>query len=108
MHACSFPIFVVSSSSSRDLHGAGHVKLTDLGLSKKMDNTLSLSLRARGQLEQPDTTDAANRPPTTKKTHRTRRLAWTTVGTPDYIAPEILQRSGYGKEVDWWSLGVIM
>jgi serine/threonine kinase 38 len=29
-------------------------------------------------------------------------------GTPDYIAPEILQRSGYGKEVDWWSLGVIM
>lgn len=86
----------------------GHVKLTDLGLSKKMDNTLSLSLRARGQLEQPDTTDAANRPPTTKKTHRTRRLAWTTVGTPDYIAPEILQRSGYGKEVDWWSLGVIM
>jgi serine/threonine protein kinase len=86
----------------------GHVKLTDLGLSKKMDNTLSLSLRARGQLEQPDTTDAAHKPPTTKKTHRTRRLAWTTVGTPDYIAPEILQRSGYGKEVDWWSLGVIM
>lgn len=29
--------------------------------------------------------------------------AFTTVGTPDYIAPEILLKKGYGMECDWWS-----
>lgn len=29
-------------------------------------------------------------------------------GTPNYLAPEIVTYRKYGKEVDWWSLGVIM
>ncbi|KAK2708104.1 calcium-independent protein kinase C-like [Artemia franciscana] len=29
-------------------------------------------------------------------------------GTPDYIAPEILQELDYGATVDWWALGVLM
>eukprot|EP01097_Dermamoeba_algensis_P012097 TRINITY_DN975_c0_g1_i2.p1 TRINITY_DN975_c0_g1~~TRINITY_DN975_c0_g1_i2.p1 ORF type:complete len:234 (+),score=39.33 TRINITY_DN975_c0_g1_i2:908-1609(+) len=29
-------------------------------------------------------------------------------GTPEYLAPEILECVGYGKGVDWWSFGTLM
>lgn len=37
-----------------------------------------------------------------------RQLAYSTVGTPDYIAPEVFMQTGYTSSCDWWSLGVIM
>eukprot|EP01083_Nonionella_stella_P279668 951324_1 len=39
---------------------------------------------------------------------RDRKKLYSTVGTPDYIALEVLYEKGYDKMVDWWSLGVIM
>ena len=29
-------------------------------------------------------------------------------GTPEYLAPEILKKTGHGKAVDWWSLGILL
>ena len=39
---------------------------------------------------------------------RSRQLAFSTVGTPDYIAPEVFGQNGYDETVDWWSVGVIL
>lgn len=29
-------------------------------------------------------------------------------GTAEYLAPEVLQGTGYGRAVDWWSLGIVL
>ncbi|ORZ27638.1 kinase-like domain-containing protein [Lobosporangium transversale] len=37
-----------------------------------------------------------------------KKMAFSVVGTNNYMAPEVLRGTGYDRGCDWWSLGVIM
>ncbi|KAJ2939433.1 hypothetical protein O0L34_g10865 [Tuta absoluta] len=69
----------------------GHIKLTDFGLSKMGLMSLATNLYE----------EYADR--------EARQFSDKQVcGTPEYIAPEVILRQGYGKPVDWWSMGIIL
>ncbi|KAL1207744.1 putative serine/threonine protein kinase IRE4 [Cardamine amara subsp. amara] len=83
----------------------GHIKLTDFGLSKigLINNTIDLSGHE---------SDAS---PRTSSHHfqknqeeEEERIRHSAVGTPDYLAPEILLGTEHGYASDWWSVGIIL
>lgn len=91
----------------------GHMKLSDFGLCKPIDqrmlNTLPEIMEESPTPPNEDENDPRVRQAALQHWQQNRRrLAFSTVGTPDYIAPEVLLKKGYGLECDWWSVGAIM
>ena len=44
---------------------------------------------------------------TSQNKNNKQRMAFSNVGSPDYVAPEVINNEGYGEEIDWWSVGAI-
>ena len=60
-----------------------------------------------GDAKDDDAKDDSAPTPAVARAIRHKKV-YSTVGTPDYIALEVLHQKGYNHMVDWWSLGVIM
>ncbi|KAJ6233772.1 non-specific serine/threonine protein kinase [Anaeramoeba flamelloides] len=89
----------------------GHIVLTDFGLSKAYKN-IRKEMEKQKEIQMPKKrkhkNSMVNKQLRNKSWKERRKLAYSTVGTADYIAIEIFWRKGYSETCDWWSLGVIM
>eukprot|EP01096_Ripella_sp_DP13-Kostka_P007842 TRINITY_DN2896_c0_g1_i1.p1 TRINITY_DN2896_c0_g1~~TRINITY_DN2896_c0_g1_i1.p1 ORF type:complete len:544 (+),score=236.51 TRINITY_DN2896_c0_g1_i1:111-1634(+) len=91
----------------------GHVKLSDFGLctglqTNRLDSLYNQLKNQSRELMKSDREQRSRKERLQEWKKKRRVLAYSTVGTPDYIAPEVFKQEGYGNECDWWSVGVIM
>jgi serine/threonine protein kinase len=88
----------------------GHLKLADFGLSKSglkdvFTNTIQLPKSDTFTFAPKTKEEFVRRSQNYRKSRK--QLAFSVVGSPDYMAYELLIGEGYDFAVDWWSIGVI-
>ena len=71
------------------IDATGHIKLSDFGLAKISEKIFE------------------NRLDLNSNTIYHHNKNYSCVGTAYYVAPEVLKKTGYGPEIDWWSAGII-
>ncbi|ODQ56222.1 Sid2p-Mob1p kinase [Saitoella complicata NRRL Y-17804] len=95
------------------IDSTGHIKLTDFGLSTgalspDRIKSMRVKLEAVKDLHVPDRTTLERRSLYRSLRRSEPTYAQSVVGSPDYMAPEVLRGEKYDLTVDWWSVGCVV
>ena len=99
----------------------GHLKLSDFGLSFISNERLfPLTQNKKNEYQKEKLHNCINfsdneeknipieeSKKTGQNVNNKQMIAYSNVGSPDYVAPEVINNEGYGEEIDWWSVGAI-
>lgn len=87
------------------LDAEGHIKLVDFGFAKRLGNRkLFPSTTPRGGGGRRRNAEEF----VGKLSDKSEGETYTLCGTPEYLAPEVIQSKGHTTAVDWWALGILI